>query len=144
MGVRPPLAGHVGPARYVAWVARVAVAVLLVLGGLWWSRSLNFDGRRYCEVRHLECDGPGFEKLVPWILWPVTGFVSVVLCLAAAYVAPAAGKERVVWALMIGCGIFAAHRANLVWASLVTVATIWGLLVIADEDSEDVHASVGG
>jgi hypothetical protein len=144
MGPRPSLAGHVGPAWYVAWAARVLAALLLVAGGLWWSRWLNFDGRSYCEVRHLECDGPGFEKLAPWILWPVTAFATVMAGLAAALAAPRPGRERVIWALMVGCGVFAAHRANVVWAAMVTAATVWGVLALADDDSEPARASGDG
>jgi hypothetical protein len=111
--------------RALIWVARSAVAFVLLGGAIWWSGTANFDGLSYCEVHHVECDGFGAERLAPFFLWPVTAFVTFFVCLAAALTGPVPIRQRVAWAATIGCSVFVANRNNLIWASVITTVAVW-------------------
>ncbi len=122
--------------RAVAWVTRTVAVIALLPVALWWSSTRNFAGATYCEQHHLAfCDGPGVERLAPLVLWPITAFATLVLCVVAAVAAPAAHRrpQRLVWAGMIGCVVFAANRANLPWAVVVTALAIVFVTFVTDE-----------
>ena len=113
-------------------MVRGAVAVGLLGGAIWWSSTANFAGLSYCEEHHVECDGFGAERLAPFFLWPVTAFVTFVVCLAAALNGPVAIRQRVAWAAMIGCSVFAANRNNLIWAVLITALAVWSIASLTE------------
>ena len=116
------------PRRAGVWVVRSAAAAALLAGAIWWSSTANFAGLTYCELEHVECvDDMGGESLAPFILWPATAFVTVVVCLVAALTGPVAIRQRIAWAAMIGCSVFAANRNNLIWAVLITAVALWGV-----------------
>jgi hypothetical protein len=96
------------------------------------SGTANFDGLSYCDVHHVECDGFGGESLAPFFLWPVTVFVTFVVCLAAALSGPVPIRQRVAWAAMIGCSVFAANRNNLIWAALITAVAVWAVASLTE------------
>jgi hypothetical protein len=116
------------------WVLRVAVAVVLLVGAVWWRRAWNWEGRSYCEAHHEAfCDGFGMESMAPMVLWPVTALVSFVVCLGAALLAPATVGQRVMWALMIGGSVFVLNSNNLLWSLIVTCV---GVSSIVNVDAE--------
>lgn len=127
-----PTAVGSGRCRALIWVLRGAVAVALLGGAIWWSGTAKFDGLSYCEVHHVECDGFGAEPLAPFFLWPVTAFVTFVVCLGAALSGPEPIRQRLAWATMIGCSVFAANRNNLVWAALITGVAVWGVASLTE------------
>ena len=96
---------------------------------------MDFSGQTYCEAHHIvDCaDDVGFEEMAPYVLWPATAFVTILVCLLAALIAPVARGERAAWAVMVGCSVFVAHRNNVVWAIIVTALAIWAVLAINDE-----------
>ncbi len=116
------------PRRRVVWVVRGAVAAALFGGATWWGSTANFAGLTYCELHHVECvDDMGAESFAPFVLWPATAFVTVVVCLTAALTGPVAIRQRIAWAAMIGCSVFAANRNNVLWAFLITAVAVWGV-----------------
>lgn len=136
-----PLAVGSGRRRALVWVGRGFVAVALLIAAIWWSRTRNFAGLSYCEEHQIvECvDGLGAETLAPFVLWPVTAFVTFVVCLAAALAGPVAIRERIAWAAMIGCAVFVANRNNLIWAILVTGVAVWGVVSVTDDLPDPPH-----
>ena len=81
--------GEVPPS--LAWMVRVCLAVLLLVGAWWWS-GFNFSGDSYCQTHGEEfCDGPGFETEVPPLLWIVTLIASVLVCVIGITTSP---RER--------------------------------------------------
>ncbi|MEQ1699572.1 MAG: hypothetical protein ABMA25_05650 [Ilumatobacteraceae bacterium] len=121
----------------LVWLARVVVAGALLGGAWWWSgHRAAFGGLSYCEQHHIvECAdaGFGFEGLFPYALWPITAFATCMIVVGAALVAPATLRSRALWAAMIGCSVFVAHRNNILWAIVVTGAAIWGVMKITDD-----------
>jgi hypothetical protein len=131
----------------LAWLARVVAAAALLAGAFWWSSSqrANFAGLSYCEEHHIaECadDDFGFEELFPYVLWPLTAFVTCLIVVWATFAAPAMQRHRALWAVMISCSVFVAHRNNILWAIVATGAAAWGIMQLTDDLPDPHHRRV--
>lgn len=115
--------GRAAGASALRWLA----ATVLFLVAVVWSGNPMWSGHTGCEATEGACDLSRMEAYAPASLWVVTAVGTLLACLIAAAIGPRAFRPRLAWALGIGAAVFVAHRHNMLWATVVTALSVYGI-----------------
>lgn len=108
--------------------------MVLLAGAVWWRASRNFDGAAACEESALDvCDATLTGRLAPFVLWPITVIVTVLVLALALQLLPQGPGQRVVWATAIASVVLVANSANPYWAVIVASASLVLVVTVDDE-----------